>query len=99
MQIKTHWKQWKDFSLSLMSSSLQFKSKITATLLVMLVVGNFLSAPLLTIPIAQAQTLNLAFKDFKSVDVMKYTKDTMANQPSDATIQNLVGTLVNGLHV
>ena len=29
----------------------------------------------------------------KSVDIMKYTKDVMTNQPDDATIQNLVDTV------
>lgn len=36
--------------------------------------------------------------DLKSVDVMKFTKDTIANQPDDATIQSIVKALTSGLH-
>lgn len=35
--------------------------------------------------------------DLKSVDVMKFTKDTIANQPNDTTIQNIVKALTSGL--
>jgi hypothetical protein len=35
---------------------------------------------------------------YRSVDVMKFTKDTMRNQPSDAEIESVVDALVNSIH-
>ncbi len=42
---------------------------------------------------AQAGSSTPPFTALKSIDVMKYTKDVIANQPSAATINNLVATL------
>ncbi|MCL5667019.1 MAG: PA14 domain-containing protein [Patescibacteria group bacterium] len=42
---------------------------------------------------AQAAAAALSLSNTRSIDVMKYTKDVMANQPSDAQIANLVATL------
>ncbi len=44
---------------------------------------------------ALAASSALTFESLKSVDVMKYTKDVMTNQPSTATIKNLVSTLAS----
>ena len=45
-----------------------------------------------------AATPVYSLKDFKGVDVMKYTKDVMRNQQSDAEIQNIVNGIVNNLN-
>jgi hypothetical protein len=35
---------------------------------------------------------------YRGVDLMKYTKDTMANQPSDAAIENIVSTVISSIN-
>ncbi len=36
--------------------------------------------------------------NYRGVDVMKWTKDTVANQPSDTTIDNLINTIVTQIN-
>lgn len=50
--------------------------------------------------IRKTNALNTQYRlgDLKSVDVMKFTKDTLTNQPSDATIQGIVKTLTSNIH-
>jgi hypothetical protein len=50
------------------------------------------------LPKAMAAASPLSLSDLRSIDVMKYTKDVMTEQPSDETIKSLVSTLAT-LHV
>lgn len=50
------------------------------------------------LPALPAPQADAAFRDLKSIDVMKLTKDVMANQPSDTEIDNLVSTL-DGMNI
>lgn len=56
----------------------------------------------LTFSIAQkklhAANQTFALKDYKGVDVMKYTKDLMRNQQTDAEIESIVSAIVNNIH-
>jgi len=87
-------KKMKTIALSLFRSSRLLPALLVAVLSLLLLL------PLVsrdangqTTPVNYASNLPYTFADLKSVDVMKYTKDVMIDQPSSETIENLVNTL------
>ncbi len=71
------------------------KVKQFSTQIVLLIISASLFGNILSIPQKAEAASTLVYR---GVDVMKYTKDVMRNQQSDAVIANIVDVIVNGIH-